>query len=360
MSAVPSTAPVSVVVCNYNGELYLPACLDGILALEGGFDECIVVDNASTDGSVALLEADYPQVRILRMESNGGPAPARNAGMRAARNRRVLAVDNDAIPRPDLLLKLQQAFDSGPDVAIVQPRSVFHHDLERVHYDGGDFHFAGLIALRNFYTPLDQAQGQGTLDVDVAVSVCLLLDRDRVLALGGYDESYFILFEDLDLSYRVRSAGGRILSVEDAIVEHRAGTPGVSFREGTDYPSSRVFYHSRNRWLFMFKCFSARTLLLSVPALLVYEAMWLAFAVVKGGAGSWVRGKREVYDRRHALAADRARVQAARTRSDASLLVGGPLTLTPALKDAGLARLVSAMLDRVLRVWWAIISPLCR
>jgi len=359
MSPDPTTAPVSVVVCNYNGELYLPECLDGIFALEGGIDECIVVDNASTDGSVALLEARYPQVRVLQMESNGGPAPARNAGMRAARNRRVLAVDNDAIPRPDLLLKLQQALDSRPDAVIVQPRSVFHHDLERVHYDGGSFHFAGLIALRNFYTPLPDAEGQGTLEVDVAVSVCLLLDRDRVLEMGGYDESYFILFEDLDLSYRLRIAGAAILSVEDAIVEHRSGTPGVSFREGTDYPSSRVFYHSRNRWLFMFKCFSLRTLLLAAPALFVYEGMWLAFALVQGGAGSWLRGKREVYRRRHALAADRVRVQGARTRSDGDTLVGGPLTLTPALKQAGLARLASTGLDRLLRAWWWIIRPLC-
>ena len=72
--------------------------------------------------------------------------------------------------------------------------------------------------------------------VDCAVAVALLLDRDAVFAAGGYDESFFILFEDLDLSFRLRALGHRILSVEDAIVLHKGGTPGISFREG---PSAR-------------------------------------------------------------------------------------------------------------------------
>lgn len=346
--------PVSAVVCNYNGERYLPACLDALLALEGGVDEILVVDNASEDGSLALLADRYPGVRVIARPSNDGPVRARNEGMRAARNRFVLAVDNDAVVRPDLLGKLVAAANMRPDAVIVQPRSVFLHEPTRVHYDGGSFHYVGLIALRNFYTPLEAARGSGVLDVDVAVSVCLLVDRDTVLAAGGYDEVYFILFEDLDLSYRLRAAGHAILSVEDAIVLHDAGTPGVSFREGKRYPASRVFYHSRNRWVFMLKCFRWRTLIVSLPGLVAYELAWLLFAVAKGGAFAWVRGKWAVLRHLGRLARDRAAVQRARRVPDSALLIGGPMTVTPALEQGGAARSVLAMLDAVLRAWWRI------
>jgi GT2 family glycosyltransferase len=349
---------VSAVVCNYNGESYLPACLDALLALEGGLDEIVVVDNASEDGSLALLADRYPSVRVVPMDSNDGPPSARNAGMRAARNRFVLAVDNDAVVRPDLLVKLRAAANARPDAVIVQPRSVFLHEPSRVHYDGGSFHYAGLITLRNFYLPLESAKGTGVVDVDVAVSVCLLMDRDTVLAAGGYDEVYFILFEDLDLSYRMRALGHAILSVEDAIVLHDEGTPGVSFREGKLYPTSRVFYHSRNRWVFLLKCFRLRTLLISLPGLVAYELAWLVFAIAKGGTFAWIRGKWAVLCHLGRLAQDRAAFQRARRLPDRALLIGGPMTVTPALEEGGGARSALAVLDTILRAWWAIVRRL--
>ena len=79
--------PVSVVVVNWNGERYLDACLASVAGLEGGVGEVLVVDNASTDGSLACLRERHPSVRVIRLDRNDGPARARNAGMRAAANR---------------------------------------------------------------------------------------------------------------------------------------------------------------------------------------------------------------------------------------------------------------------------------
>ncbi len=347
--------PVSVVVVNFNGAAYLTECLAAVRALQGAVDEVLVVDNASTDGSVELVRRDFPEVRVLAMGRNDGPCPARNAGMRAARNRWVLALDNDAVVRPDTLAKLAAAVGAG--VAIAQPRSVFHAEPARVHYDGGAFHYAGLIALRNFYRTLERASGQGTLDVDCAVAVALLVDRDVLLAAGGYDESMFILFEDLDLSYRLRALGHRIVSVEDCIVLHKGGTPGISFREGPSYPGSRVRFHARNRWTFLAKCYSTRTLLVALPGLLVYELAWLAFVAARGRLDEWWIGKSEFFAGGAQRRADRARFQAARRVRDRDLLVGGPLTITPALKAGGVARILDRALGAVLRAWWWVARP---
>jgi GT2 family glycosyltransferase len=345
-------------VCNYNGAAYLGRCLDALLTEE--LDEVLVVDNASTDASRELVARDYPGVRVLALEANDGPATARNAGMRAARNRWVLALDNDAVVTPGMLARLVAAAEARPAAVIVQPRSVFGDDPERVHYDGGAAHYAGLIALRNWYTPLREARGAGVVAVDVAVSVCLLLDRDAVLAAGGYDESFFILFEDLDLSYRLRLRGNEILSVEDALVLHGAGTAGISFRAGPSYPARRVFFHSRNRWLYMLKCFRWRTLVVTLPGVLLYELVWFGFALGQGGLGAWGRGKWAVLRQLRGLRARRRAAQAGRVVGDGQLLVGGPLTLTPATRASGVAGALAHALDGGLRAWWALARHLCR
>jgi len=363
-STRPTTAvnsglgPVSVVVVNWEGERYLAECLDAVRTLRGVVDEVLVVDNASKDGSVALVRERYPEARVVAMAKNEGPCPARNAGMRAAKNRWVLALDNDAVVRADTLEKLAAAAASDRRIAIAQPRSVFAAEPTRVHYDGGAFHYVGLIALRNFYAPLERAEGTGTLDVDCAVAVALLVDRDRVLELGGYDETMFILFEDLDLSYRLRACGARIVSVEDALVLHKGGTPGISFRDGPKYPGSRVFFHSRNRWTYLAKCLRRRTILVALPGLALYEVVWFTFALVQGNAADWWRGKRAFFALRERRRADRAAFVAVRSVPDRELLVGGPLTITPALKSSGIRGLLDAALSGALRTWWVITRPL--
>jgi GT2 family glycosyltransferase len=193
--------------------------------------------------------------------------------------------------------------------------------------------------------------------VDCAVAVALLVDRDALLAAGGYDETMFILFEDLDLSYRLRAGGARIVSVEDCLVLHKGGTPGISFREGPRYPGSRVFFHSRNRWTFVAKCFRTRTILVALPGLALYELAWFAFALAQGHAGDWWRGKRAFFALRGRRRAERARFQAARTLSDRELLVGGPLTITPALKSSRPRALLDGALGGALRAWWWIARP---
>jgi GT2 family glycosyltransferase len=344
--------PISVVVCNYQGAEHLPPCLEAIAAQTLAPDEVLLVDNASTDGSREVVREHFPDVRVIEMQANRGPCPARNRGLREARNRLVLLVDNDAVLAPDALEKLVAAM--RPGVALVQPRSVFAAEPERVHYDGGAFHYAGLFSLRNFGRPLAEAVGSGVVEVDGAVSVVLLADRGPLLDAGGFDETFFILFEDLDLSYRLRLAGHTILSVEDALVQHRAGTAGTSYREQERYPARRAFLHSRNRWLYLVKCYRLRTLLLALPALLVYELVWLLFTLRSGHLLRYLHGKLAFLHALPGTLVQRRAVQRSRKRPDRELLVGGPLTVNPQLEDSAAVR----ALDRLLSGWWRLVRGL--
>ena len=212
-------AAVLIVFAVTLGRTIVGGCLNAILSQTYPVDEVIVVDNASQDQSRALLSAQYPRVRVIALERNDGPAPARNVGLREARNRWVLLVDNDAVLAPDVLAKLVSAASQAPRAAICQPRSVLDSEPGRVHYDGGRFHYAGLFSLRNFYCPLELAEGRGTLEVDGAVSVALLTDRDVLLEWGGFDESFEepSYFGDNDLCARARARGMKLVEVPVAL-----------------------------------------------------------------------------------------------------------------------------------------------
>lgn len=350
----PSLGPISVVVVNFDGQAYLERCFEALRAAGPGIDEVLLVDNASTDASLSIA-ARYPEVRILRLERNDGPCPARNAGLRAARNPWVLLLDNDALIQPGALARLCEAVRAGgPEVVLAQPRSLFDQDPGRVHYDGGGLHYAGLISLRNFYALLARAEGQGTLDVDCAVAVALLVDRARLLEAGGFDARYFILFEDLDLSFRLRARGWRLLSVEDALVRHMGGTSGISYRKGPAYPPRRVYLHARNRWIYLAKNYRLWTLVVCAPGLALYELAGFGFALLAGAPGQWLRGKFDFLRMSGDVLRARAECQRFRTRGDRGLLVGGPLTTTPDALASPARKAAQRALDACLRAWWAL------
>lgn len=350
---------IRAVVCNFNGRAHLPPCLAALRAQTRPLDGLLVVDNASEDGSREWLAREQPDVRVEAMARNEGPCPARNRGLELVEDEWVLLVDNDGVLAPDALEKLERAALANPDAVLLQPRSVFDAQPEVVHYDGGDLHYCGLFSLRNFHAPLARAAGFGTVEVGGAIAVALLAKRSVLRELGGFDPAYFVLFEDLDLSLRLRMAGHRILSVEDALCRHRGGTAGISYRGSMDYPRRRAFLHSRNRWIHLLKNHSVRTLCFSAPALVGYELVWALFTLLSGTFAGYLQGKWAFLRGISRTLGDRARVQRLRRVRDRDLLVGGPLTIAPQLDRGGARSFALRALDRALRAWWTLVRPLC-
>jgi GT2 family glycosyltransferase len=352
---------VSAVVVNHQGLACLFDCLAALQQSDPPPDDVIVVDSGSTDGAPQLVRERYPAVRVIELGANLGPAAARNRGLVAARHERVLTIDNDVVVRRGTLAELSRALDEHPRAAAVQSRSLVAHDAARIHYDGGGFHYTGVLVLRNFFGALASAPPTpgGSAAVDAIVALCVLQDRGRVLAVGGYDEVMSILFEDNDLSYRLRACGEELLVCEREPCLHGAGTAGTSFRAGR-YPPRRVFLHTRNRRLFLLANLRVRTLLLAAPGLLVYELFWFAFAVSRGGFGAWCAGTWACVRALPHVRARRRQLAARRTVGDRALLRGGPLTLSPQLAASDRAPLMARLLDALLRGWWGLVRGLVR
>lgn len=347
--------PISAAVCTFNSRDDLRDCLASLEAQQGvSFDEIIVVDNASTDGTGSMVEQEFPAVRLIRLETNDGPCPARNRGLEEASNRLVFQVDSDVIVLADCVARLEAEFHAAGDAAVVFPRAVHADDPQVVHYDGGSFHYAGVMALRNFYRPLSECSME-VEDVDAFISLAALVDRDRLLEVGGYDPVYFILFEDHDLSYRIRLCGYRIRALPQALVHHRSGTAGISFRGGDVYPSRRLFLHSRNRWLVLLKCYRLRTLLLCLPGALLLGVAYVGFALSQGALTEYLRAKGSLLGQLSHVRRERRRLAALRKLRDRELLGAPDLTFSPKIdRSRGGSRMERA-LCAALRAWWIVV-----
>ena len=245
------TPPVSVIVLNYNGCRWLRPCLDALAAQRGAPRfEVVVVDNASTDGSVDAIRAydrelggahghcAFDRLRLLETGANLGFAAGNNAGARSARGTLLAFLNNDTVVEPDWLARLHAALETRPQFALATSRLVFLDDPSVVDSAGDGYLRAGGAFKHGYGGPASRALV--SREVFGACGGAFLIRRPVYEALAGFDERFFMVYEDVDLSYRARLLGHRCWYAADAVVRHAgSGTLGVA-------SPAAVFYGQRN------------------------------------------------------------------------------------------------------------------
>ena len=116
---------VSLCMINYNGEAYLRGSLPAALRQSARFEEILLIDNGSTDGSLELVTREFPTVRVVRLGENRGACGARNAGIRAAKTDLLLFLDNDVMLLDGCVERLVRALDAQPDAVIAAPSVMY-------------------------------------------------------------------------------------------------------------------------------------------------------------------------------------------------------------------------------------------
>ena len=288
---------MGAVVTNFNGGEAVIRCLESLCCDQTLLREIIVVDNASTDNSPALITKQFPNVRILQLDQNFGPCVARNAGLGALSTDLALFMDDDVYLELGALGLMLKGYAES-EAKIVCPRILLYPDTNIIHCDGAATYFLGTFSLRHGFAPRGEHDpslvASTTVDVRGCLSACLLADRNIVLQAGGFDETYFFYFEDLEFSLRLRALGHAVVCVEDAVVYHDrgTGTPGLAFRGASIYPEKRFYLSARNRLMTIFIHYRLKTIILLSPALLTYELLVIAFALRQGFFSSWLRSWR--------------------------------------------------------------------
>jgi N-acetylglucosaminyl-diphospho-decaprenol L-rhamnosyltransferase len=281
---VTLTPRISVIVLNYNGRVWLDPCLTALTAQAGAPPfEILLVDNGSTDGSMALVTARFPSVRIVDNSGNLGFAGGNNAGARAALGDELAFLNNDTIPAADWLARLHAAMVEASDQAIVTSRIVFL-DRPDVIDSAGDGYLRAGGAFKHGHGA-DAGGFTTSREVFGACGAAFAIRRELFDGLGGFDEDFFMVYEDVDLSYRARLAGHRCWYAADAVVRHAgSGTLGTLSR-------AAVFHGQRNLEWTWFKNTPTGLLLRTFPAHVAYSLAGVAHYVARGRAGSAVRGK---------------------------------------------------------------------
>ena len=211
---------VAVVIVNYNGERLLPDCLAALAAQTLAPDEIVVADNGSRDGSLALLRARHPSVRVVELRRNHGFAGGANRGVRATAAPWVCVLNSDATPAPDWLAQLTAAPRGERTWAL---GSVLVSAASgRIESAGDQYSAAGYAYKLLRDRPLD-ALPAGPYPVFAAPGAAPVFRRDVFDALGGYEERFFLYYEDVDLAFRAVLAGWHALLVPSAHVVHRLG-----------------------------------------------------------------------------------------------------------------------------------------
>ena len=331
---------IAVAIVNYNGASTLTSTLQSVLALRDVEVESVtVVDNASTDDSAALVAREFPSVRLVRLPDNQGPNPARNAGLRLAGTDFVLIMDNDIVLAPDYAVRLCAAMDAHPDAGVVGGQIRVADSGEQVQYNGADIHYAGEIRLRDF-------SAKGTARVGCLSAGAALFRRSRALDAGAFDESLFFGWEDGDLTFRLTLFGWPCYAVSEAVAYHRRGERSLRWMR----------LQVRNRWRFILTYYERRTLLLVVPALLLFQTSVGLYCLLKGRGRDFVAGTLEAFCDRSVWGAKRVASQNRRTLRDRDVLCGDRLHIAgpPAIRWLG--RAVNAFC----RVYWMIIFPWLR
>lgn len=294
-----SVVDVSVVVVSWNLLDLLRNCLEHIRCHHGSLSiETIVVDNGSSDGAVEMIERDFPEVRLIRNESNLGFSHASNQGMEVATGRYIILLNNDALLFKDALPRLVQFMDSHPDAGSCGPRVINRDGTLQVRSKG--FYPSIPRALSQFFIPRFWGLGSRAnafyisddstevREVDWLCGCALMARREAVEAVGLLDEEVFMCLgysycEDIDWCYRMSHAGWKVMYVPEAVVLHYGGETMKKLK-GKVVAAHAIGlmnffskYHGRSSSL-VFK------LIISV-GYAVKAVGWLAGALVGRGAG---------------------------------------------------------------------------
>lgn len=284
------TPDISIIIVNWNVRDLLRGCLQSIAQGRGTLDlEVIVVDSASGDDSVAMLQTEFPWVRLIACAQNVGFPRGNNLGMAAANGRLLYLLNPDTQIIGDALSVMVQYLAQHPDVGVVGAQLLYADGRVQSSRRRFPTLATGLFEstwlqplaparlLRHYYAA--DLPDNETTDVDWVMGASLMTRRAVVAQVGGMDEAYFMYSEELDWCRRIKSAGWRVVYLPAAQVVHHEG------KSSEQAVTARHIHFNRAK-LRYFRKYHGRlpTLLLRLVLLLNYG--WqLALELIKGGLG---------------------------------------------------------------------------
>ena len=312
---------IAIILPTYNGKSFLPDCLKSLDNQDYPQDllTIIVVDDNSQDGTVEYLQENYPQIKIISNQKNRGFAAVNNQGHLLAQKYNpdyLVLLNQDTIVEPNWLKSLIGTMLSEENIAIVQPKILLHPETKLINSFGNSIHFLG-FGFCNYYRHADDLPASHPFELPYASGAACLIDIKALDKVGLFDDRFFMYHEDVDLGWRLRLAGHKIMFDPLAVVYHKYNYSKAVYK----------FYHmDRNRWIVMLQNYHWATLLLFAPMLIVMEAGIFLFSIKNGWFKEKIRGWWWIFNNLKGIMTRRAEIQSkirrVKDRKIVSLYVG--------------------------------------
>jgi len=273
----------TIVIPNYNGIKYIEACLESLYTGTCKDFHVIVVDNASTDGSMEVVRDKFPQVELIINDENTGFCKAVNQGILAARTPYVILLNNDTRADLSFIHELERAIESDSRCFSASAKMISLYDKDKTD-DAGDYYCAlGWAFARG--KGKSPSRYQTDCDIFAACGGAAIYRRELFDKIGLFDENHFAYLEDIDIGYRAQLAGYRNRFATRAIVYH-AG----SATTGSRYNEFKTGLAARNSVYLIYKNMPLGQIVLNSPFLLAGFLVKTLFFIKKGLGKAYVKG----------------------------------------------------------------------
>jgi hypothetical protein len=290
---------ISVIIVNWNTKDLLKKCIASVYDTINFCDfEVIVVDNASSDGSAEMLAQNFPQVITIRNKENRGFGAANNQAFAIMKGKYALLLNTDAVLTPGAVNHLWEFAEKNSRTAIVCGQ-LLNADGSKQNSVAS---FPTLLALATNISlleylfpqkyPSKRYEHKEPIEVDSAIGACMLIRKQALEEVSGFDERYFFFFEETDLAYCLRQKGWRIYHVPDAFIYHLQGQSiGANVRSRIEFYRSR--YQFLKKWHSLPYYWLAHAIIFS--RLIVDFTLNMLSAIFTLGLAKKIRNKAKVY-----------------------------------------------------------------
>lgn len=275
---------VSIVIPNYNGLQYLKRCFKSIQNQSYPHIETIFVDNGSVDRSCEYVAEEFPGVIVIKNPINLGFSGGINTGIRASKGKYIFTLNTDTEFDPECLSHLVHEMEEFLDVGLCGPKLLFFSG--GINSTGMFFSLGGCAWDRGMgEEDVGQYDGPACREVMGICAGAALYRKTMLDEIGYFDEDFFLIFEDYDLSLRAYMTGWKARYVYEAVVYH--------IRGGTMEPTSdmSVFYGERNVFWVPVKNYPIFLLVKAAPFIFLHNCLSLLFWIKKGKGKPAVLGK---------------------------------------------------------------------
>jgi GT2 family glycosyltransferase len=299
---------ITVIIVNWNGKDFIEECLRGLNKQIFKSFSIILVDNASDDGSLELVQKNHTEVKTVPLSENMGFAAANNIAIKSVDTEYVALLNPDTVPQPDWLKNLLSALENCPEAGFAASKMLLYDKPDRIDRAGDTYTKAGAA--------LFKGRGESSSDfnnIGYVFGACAgaALYRQRMFDdIGFFDEDFFLLYEDVDLSFRAQLRGYKCLYAPDALVYHKA-----SSSIGDDSPTSVYYSHRNLEWVYI-QNMPGSLIAKTIFHHMIYILAAFVFFVLKGRSKNFIKAKWHALKGLRGALAKRKHVQANRKVSD--------------------------------------------